>query len=148
MIRQFNSVELWVSTELRDRESGYAVAHQGQYKVSPAGDDVGQEFSNVPVYSAQQVKEITDIHGSINLIDPAAAPVPYRTFTIRRLDNDPEYVMIYEWDNSKDHHLTDLPHDPVAWEQSELGKKYARLRKEKEAYLAKVTERIAQRTKE
>ena len=53
--------------------------------------------------------------------------------------------MIYEWDNSKNHHLMDSPQDPEAWAQSELGQKYENLRKEKEAHLERVAERIANR---
>ncbi len=55
--------------------------------------------------------------------------------------------MVYEWDNSKNHHLMDPPHDPEAWAQSELGQKYESLRKEKEEHLARVAERIANRNK-
>ena len=132
LVKQFNIVELWVHAELTDRISGEAVAYHGQYKIVPAGEVFGPVLSNVPVFSEEQVVEIISVYGDINVIDPAAAPAPYRTFTIKRLDDDPEYVMIYEWDISKNHHLMEAPRDPVAWSQSELGRKYARLREEKE----------------
>jgi hypothetical protein len=71
-----------------------------------------------------------------------------RVYTIKPLNHNPQYVMIYEWDNSKNHHLMDPPHDPEAWALSELGQRYERLRMEKEAYLAEVAARIAQRKKQ
>lgn len=145
LVRQFNTVELWVGTELRDRDTGGAIAYRGQYKLVPAGQEIGPVLSNVPVFSEERVKELTYVYGTINVFDPLAGAGTLRTFTIKRLDNDAEYVMIYDWDNSKNHHLMEPPHDPEAWARSEMGQKYESLRKEKEAYLARVAERIAKR---
>lgn len=145
LVRQFNTVELWVRTELRDRDTGDAIAYQGQYKLVPAGQEIGPVVSNVPVFSEEQVKEVIDVYGTINVFGPPAGAGSLRSFTIKGLENDAEYVMIYEWDNSKNHHLMEPPHDPEAWARSELGQKYESLRKEKEAYLARVAERIANR---
>ncbi|NNL50431.1 MAG: hypothetical protein HKO73_06400 [Woeseiaceae bacterium] len=145
LVRQFNLVELRVGTVLRDRDTGEAIAYQGQYKLVPAGQEIGPILSNVPVFSEEQVKEQTYVYGTIKVLDPLAGAGTLRSFTIKRLDNDAEYVMIYEWDNSKNHYLMEPPHDPAAWAESELGQKYESLRKEKEAYLAQVAERIAKR---
>lgn len=145
LIKLFNAVELQVHTVLTDRDSGAAIAYQGQYQVVPAGDGVSEWVSDVPVFPNDRVREVTSVHGEINVVDLGATPVMYRTFTIRPLEENPEYVMIYEWDNSKNHHLMEPPNDPEAWAKSELGQRYAKLRKEKEAYLSQVAERIAER---
>ena len=59
MVRQFNTVELRVRTELRDRNTGEAIAYQGQYKLVPAGEEIGPVLSNVPVFSEERVEEIS-----------------------------------------------------------------------------------------
>lgn len=148
LLKQFNIVELGLRTVLLDRASGETIGYQGQYQIMPGGEEVGPVFSNVPVFAEEKVEEITIVYGNINVADTAGMPGLHRTYTIKPLDKDPEYVMIYEWDNSKNHHLMDPPHDPDAWDKSELGQKYARLREEKEAYLAKVAERIAERNRQ
>ena len=147
LIRKFNTVELWVQTYFRDRRPDESIAYQGQFIGVPDGQDAESALSNVPVFVEEQVKEISGVYGHIYVFDPVSGTSPLRAFTIKRPDNDSEYVMIYEFDNSKNDHLTDAPHDPVAWAQSELGQKYARLREEKEAYLAGVAKRIAERNK-
>jgi len=131
----------------RYRDTGEAVAYQGQYKLVPAGEEIGPVLGNVAVFSEEKVKELTNVYGTINVFDPQAGVGTLRSFAIKRLNNDAEYVMIYEWDNSKNHHLLDPPHDPEAWARSELGQQYERLRKEKEAYLAGVAERITNRNR-
>lgn len=146
LIRMFNTVELQVGTSLRDRNTGEAIAYQGQYELLPAGQEVGPAFSNVPVFSAQHVEELTYVNGTINVIEPLAGT--WRSFTIKRLDNDADYVMIYEWDKSRNHHRMEAPHDPEAWALSELGQKYESLRVEKEAYMQRVAERIAKRNQD
>jgi len=145
LARQFNTVELRIRTDLRDRTTGNAIAYQGQYKLVPAGQEIGPVLSDVPVFSEEQVKEQTYVYGTVNVLDPLAGAGNLLSFTIKPLDNDAEYVMIYEWDDSKNHHLMEAPHDPEAWARSDLGQKYEGLRKEKEAYLARVAERIAER---
>ena len=95
------------------------------------------------------VRSFDSVSGSIT--DEPSGPFGEfsgRVYTIKPLNHNPQYVMIYEWDNSKNHHLMDPPHDPEAWALSELGQRYERLRIEKEAYLAEVAARIAQRKKQ
>jgi len=71
-----------------------------------------------------------------------------RVYTIKPLNHNPQYVMIYEWDNSKNHHFLDGPHDPEAFEKSALGKKFKALREDKSRHMQEAADRIAERNQQ
>jgi hypothetical protein len=148
IMQQYNRVELYVKNVFKDQHTGKYTRIPADYEIVPAGSEIGDVFSNVPIFREEDVEIVTQVYGTINVLDDPSSQGKHRSYTIKLLENDAEYVMVYEWDNSKNHHLMEPPNDPEAWAQSELGQKYERLRKEKEEYMADVAERIAQRNKQ
>ncbi|MDH3430099.1 MAG: hypothetical protein OEM60_01280 [Gammaproteobacteria bacterium] len=146
--RVFNKVELNVESVIKDPQSGEYVALPANYERLAPGQSPGDRFGDAPVIPAD-ADIIYRVYGSIAQ-DPsraAANGAARREFSIKPLYNDPGYVLIYEWDSSKDHHLLEPPADPEAFEASPLGQEYMRLREEKAAHMQRVEERIAARKK-
>ena len=148
IIRLYNRVELRIKRVFKDRHTGKYTQIPANYEIVPAGGEIGDVFTNVPILKEEDVEIVMQVYGTISTFDDPSGSGKPRSYTIKLLENDAEYVMVYEWDNSKNHHLMDSLHDPEAWAQSELGQKYESLRKQKEAHLAQVAERIAKRNKD
>lgn len=146
--RMFNKVELHVEPIIRDPQTGDFMALPADYEQLAPGELPGERFGSAPVIPAD-ADVIHRVYGSV-LNDPSRGAVnaaARREFTIKPLNEDPGYVLIYEWDSSKDHHLLEPPADPAAFEASPLGQKYKRLREDKAAHMKRVAERIAARQK-
>jgi len=148
IVQRYNRVELRLNGVVKDKNTGEYGQLPADYEIIPAGQEIGDVFGNVPVFRGEDIEIVTQVSGTISSLNNLTGSGAPRSYSIKPLANDAEYVMIYEWDNSKNHHLMEPPHDPETWALSELGQKYERLRKEKDAYLAKVAARIAQREKQ
>lgn len=147
--RMFNVAELNIGQVFKDPQTGEYSVIPAEYETLPIGHAIGERFGFIPVVR-EDVEIITKVYGSIGTsMSPDAMRLgkPHY-YTIMPLYNDAEYVIIYEWDNSKNHHLLDQsPDDVEAYEQSEMGQRYRQLREEKADYMARVAERIANRDK-
>lgn len=147
IIQLHNRVELNITRVFKDRRTGKYSPVPAAYKIVASREEIGDVMTNVPVLREEDVEIVTQVYGTVNTFDDPTSPGRPRSYTIKLLENDADYVMVYEWDNAKNHHHMEPPADPEAWAKSERGQKYERLRKEKEAYLARVAERISEREK-
>lgn len=143
-----NVAELNIVEVFKDPQTGEYVVVPADFETLPTGHNIGERVGTVPVVP-EDVEVITKVYGSISTSRFPEALVQGKPhdYSIKPLYNDVEYVIIYEWDVSKDYHLLEALEDSGAFEQSEMGQRYKQLREDKAAYMARVSERIANRNK-